>query len=173
MHAQRARALWVGRSQHNAAWRSSPATLGSNAHHVFAGPVNTLSSSCCVLVGVVTTLMWSMLACTVGVGTTAALAEHPGWIDFQSSISRMLSTFDNVMSSRMQRKLQIKAPNLCLSLHMLYMLHMRSALTHKSAFCICGPVPKLLICLLIISFCYQVQIARRVWVAVYSESNTL
>ena len=78
MHAQHAHVSWVGKRQHNAAWRSSPATLGSNADYLFAGPANTLSSSCCVHVGVVTTLMWSTLACMVGVGATAALAEHPG-----------------------------------------------------------------------------------------------
>ncbi len=50
--------------------------------YVFAGPANTLSSSCCAHVGVVTTLMWSTLACMVGVDATAALAEHPGWISF-------------------------------------------------------------------------------------------
>ncbi len=83
-----------------------------------------LSSSCCVHEGVVTTLMWSTLACTVGVGATAALAEHQGWISFQSSISHMPSSSDSVLSSWLQCKLQIKAPNLLLSLHMLYVLHM-------------------------------------------------
>ena len=121
---------------------SSPATCGSNAHCLFAGPANTLSSSCCVHVGVVTTLMWSTWACTVGVGATAALAEHPGWISFESSISHMLSSSHSVLSSRLQCKLQIKAPNLCLSLHMLYMLHMGSALAQKNLrFCTCRPVP--------------------------------
>ena len=82
-----------------------------------------LSSSCCVHEGVVTTLMWSMLACTVGAGATAALAEHQGWISYQSSISHMPSPSDSVLSSWLQCKLQIKAPNLFLSIHMLCMLH--------------------------------------------------
>jgi len=122
----------------------------------------------------VTTLMWSTLACTVGVGATAALAEHPGWISFQSSISHMPSSSDSVLSSRLQCELQIKAPNLCLSLHMLHVLHTGSALAQKNLrFCTCRPVPKSLFCLLIISSCYQVRFARRLLVAVHVESNTL
>ena len=133
-----------------------------------------LSSSCCVHEGLVTTLMWSMLACTVGVGATAALTEHQGWINYQLSISHMPSSSDSVLRSWLQCKLQIKTPNVFLSIHMLCMLHAGPGAepwSRNSAFLYMRASTRITV--LPVSSCYQLRLARRLLDVVHVGSNTL